>query len=98
MSALHCHLGNMSYRLGKKVPAEVARKALHDSPLASDQLDRMIAHLAANDIDTSTPTLALGDVIRMDPKTDTCIGSNAAAAGALAKRRYREPFVLEDQG
>jgi hypothetical protein len=54
----------MSYRLGKKVPAEVARKALQDSPLASDQLDRMIAHLAPNDIDTSTPTLALGDVSR----------------------------------
>ena len=98
MSALHCHVGNMSYRLGKKVPAEVARKALQDSPLASDQLDRMIAHLAANDIDTSTPTLALGDVIRMDPKTDTCVGPNAAEANALAKRRYREPFVLEDQG
>ncbi len=98
MSALHCHLGNMSYRLGKKVPAEVARRAMQSSPLASEQLDRMIAHLAAHDIDTTNPTLALGDVIRMDPKTDTCIGPNAAAAGALAKRRYREPFVLEDQG
>ncbi len=53
-------------------------------------------YLAANDVDTSTPTLALGDIIRMDPKTDTCIGPNAAAAGALAKRTYREPFVLPD--
>ena len=98
MSALHCHLGNMSYRLGKEVPAEVARKAVQGSPLASDQLDRMIAHLAANGVDTTAPTLALGDAIRMDPKTDTCIGPNAAAAGALAKRTYREPFVLEEQG
>jgi hypothetical protein len=30
----------------------------------------------------------------MDPETDTCIGPNAAAAGALAKRTYRAPFVL----
>jgi len=98
MSALHCHLGNMSYRLGRKVSTEVARKAMQSSPLASDQFDRMIAHLAANDIDTSQPTLALGDVIRMDPKTDTCIGPNAAAANALARRTYRGPFVLEEQG
>jgi hypothetical protein len=91
MSALHCHLGNMSYRLGKQVPAEAARQAVQSSPLASDQLDRMIAHLAANGVDASTPTLALGDVIQMDPRTDTCVGPNAAAASALAKRTYREP-------
>lgn len=98
MSALYCHLGNMSYRLGRKVPAEVGRKAMHSGPLAGEQFDRMVAHLAANGIDTSTPTLALGDVIRMDPETDTCIGPNAAAAGALARRRYREPFVLPESG
>ena len=98
MAALYCHLGNMSYRLGQKAPTEVARKAMQSSPLASEQFDAMIAHLAANDIDTSAPTLALGDVIRMDPKTDTCIGPNAVAANALARRTYRSPFVLEDQG
>jgi len=98
VTALHCHLGNMSYRLGRKVPADVARKALQSSPLASDQLDLMIAHLTANSVDTSAPALALGDVIRMDPKTDTCIGPNADAANALARRRYRQAFVLEDQG
>ncbi len=98
ISALYCHLGNMSYRLGKTVPTEVARKAMQSSPLASEQFDGMVAHLAVNGIDTGTPTLALGDVIRMDPKTDTCVGDNADAANALARRTYRKPFVLEDQG
>jgi predicted dehydrogenase len=97
ISALHCHLGNMSYRLGKTVPAEVARKAMQSSPLASEQFDGMVAHLAVHGIDTSTPTLVLGDAIQMDPRSDTCIGPNAAAAHALARRNYREPFVLEDQ-
>ena len=96
MSALYCHLGNMSYRLGQRVPAEVGRKKMQGSPLASEQFDRMVAHLAANDVDTSTPTLALGDIIRMDPETDTCIGPNAAAAGALARRTWRAPFGLPD--
>jgi predicted dehydrogenase len=95
VSALYCHLGNMSYRLGRTVPTEVARKAMQSSDLAGEQFDLMTAHLAANGVDTSVPTLALGDVIRMDPKTDACIGPNAAAASALARRAYRAPFVLE---
>ena len=93
ISALHCHLGNMSYRLGRKVPTGAARKVMESSTLASDQLDRMVAHLTANGVDTGT--LTLGDTIRMDPKTDTCIGPNAEAANALARRTYRPPFVLE---
>jgi hypothetical protein len=94
VASLYCHLGNMSFRLGRKASAEMARKAVSESSLAREQLDRMIAHLGANGIDTSGPALTVGDVIRMDPETDTCIGPNAAAAGALAKRTYRAPFVL----
>jgi hypothetical protein len=97
MSALYCHLGNMSYRLGQKVTADVGRKAMHSSPLASEQLESMIAHLAANGVDTGKPALTLGGVIQMDALTDTCIGPNAAEANALASRRYREPFVLPEQ-
>jgi predicted dehydrogenase len=95
ISALHCHLGNMSYRLGQKVPAEVAREAMASSELAREQLASMLAHLAAHGVHTSASTLVLGDTIRMDPKTDTCIGPNADAANALARRSYRGPFVLE---
>jgi hypothetical protein len=35
MSALYCQLGNMSYRLGEKVPADVGRKGIATSSLAS---------------------------------------------------------------
>jgi len=96
VSALHCHLGNMSYRLGRKVPAEVAAEAMETSPLAGEQFSRMLAHLAAHGIDTSAPTLVLGDTIRMDPGTDTCIGPNADAANALARGTWRGPFTLDD--
>jgi hypothetical protein len=65
-------------------------------PLASEQLEAMIAHLAANGVDASGPVLTLGAEIRMDAATDTCVGANAAEANALARRRYREPFVLPE--
>jgi predicted dehydrogenase len=94
LSALYCHLGNMSYRLGAKAPAAEGRKAMESSSLAREQLEGMIAHLEANGVDTGTSALTLGDVIRMDPKTEACIGPNAEAASELARRRYREPFVL----
>jgi hypothetical protein len=94
LSALYCHLGNMSYRLGRKVPTAEGRKAVESSPLAREQLEGMVAHLEANGVDTGTSALTLGDVIRMDPKTEVCIGPNAEAASELARRTYREPFVL----
>jgi hypothetical protein len=94
ISALYCHVANMSYRLGRKVPTDVGREAMQDHAFSSEQLDGMLAHLAANGIDTTAPTLTLGGVIRMDPDSDTCIGDNAADANALARRRYREPFTL----
>ena len=96
VSAMYCHLGNMSYRLGERAPTEACRKAMQSSPLASERFVDMVAHLAANDVDTSMPTLTLGDVIRMDPATDTCIGPNADEANALARRGYREPYALPE--
>jgi predicted dehydrogenase len=96
VSALCCHLGNMSYRLGRKVATDEGRKAIATSPLAREQFDGMVAHLTANGVDPSAPTLTLGDVVRLDPKTDICIGPNAEAANALARRTYRAPFVLPE--
>jgi len=96
VSAIYCHLANMSYRLGERAPTEACRKAMQGSPLAGERFDDMIAHLAANGVGAGTPTLTLGDVIRMDPATDACIGPNADAANALARRSYREPFVLRE--
>jgi len=97
MSAIYCHVGNMSYRLGEKVPAKVAGEAIATSPLASERFDSLIAHLSANGIDTSAPALTLGGEIRIDPGTDTCVGPNAAEANALARRSYREPFVVPEE-
>jgi hypothetical protein len=94
LSALYCHLGNMSFRLGAEAPTAEGRKAMESSSLAREQLEGMIAHLEANGVDTGTSTLILGDVIGMDPKTEACIGPNAEAASELARRRYREPFAL----
>lgn len=96
ISALYCHLANMSYRLGQKATADAGRAAMQGSRLASEQLESMIAHLARNDVDTSKPALTLGGLIQMDALTDTCVGPNAAEANALATRRYREPFLLPE--
>ena len=95
MAALYCHLANMSYRLGRKVVTETGREAMQENGPARDQFESVVAHLAANHVDLSSPTLTLGEV-QMDPETETFIGPNAAEADALARRRYREPFVLRE--
>jgi len=95
VSALYCHVANMSYRLGRKAETAAAREAMQASPLASERFESLLKHLAANDVDTSAPALTLGDVIQMDPETDTCVGPNAEQANALTRRPYREPFALK---
>jgi predicted dehydrogenase len=97
VSALYCHLANMSYRLGERAPAREARNAMESSPLATERFESLLAHLMANGVDTDAPTLTVGETIQMDPETDTCVGPNAAAANALSRRSYREPFVVPDR-
>jgi len=97
LTAVYCHTGNMSYRLGKKVATDEARKRMQSSPLATERFDELIEHLKANNIDVGSKTLALGGVIQLDAKTETCTGPNAAAANALAKREYRKPFVIPEE-
>ncbi len=53
LSSALCHLGNISFRLGEKVPAEeIANrlKAVKMSDNAQDTLDQVVEHLASNDV------------------------------------------------
>jgi hypothetical protein len=92
ISSALCHTGNISYRLGKVAAPGELREKLHGNKEALDSLDRLAAHLAANKVDINVDKLALGEFLKMDPKTEKFIDN--AAADKLLTRDYRAPYIV----
>jgi predicted dehydrogenase len=90
-----CHVGNLSYRLGKPTSPEAIGKQLDASPhgeAAREAYDRMRQHLAENEIDLSKTPLTAGPLLRMETDRERFVDN--AAANGLLKREYRAPFVV----
>ena len=92
ISSALCHTGNIAYRLGQKTSPEAIREKLKGNADAADSFDRLATHLAANEVDISMEKLALGEFLKMDPKTEKFIGN--AAADKLLTREYRAPYAV----
>jgi predicted dehydrogenase len=90
-----CHVGNISYLVGKKASPEELREAIKANKEATDSLARMLDHLKLNDVDVNTTKLTLGEFLRMDPKTEKFIGN--AAADKLLSREYRAPYIVPEK-
>ena len=97
LSAALCHMANTSHRLGKKATVDEVRAAIGDNAEMMDSFNRMLEHLAANEVNLEKEPITLGPVLTMDPKTERYVGENSDLANMFIKRNYREPFVVPDQ-
>ncbi|HYW78428.1 MAG TPA: Gfo/Idh/MocA family oxidoreductase [Thermoguttaceae bacterium] len=99
LSASLAHTGTISYRLGEEISVAglkdaVAKLQSNDDSL--ETLDRTISHLEDNGVDLAKTKLTLGPMLKMDPKSETFLGNDAA--NAMLTREYREPFVVPAAG
>jgi predicted dehydrogenase len=101
LSSAGCHLGNISYRLGRHEPLSAARQATSKVPLSNATLDRLEQHLRANQVDLAKTPLSLGPWLTFDATSETITAVGGASSGdareraqALARGSYRAPFVL----
>jgi len=98
-SSALCHLGNISYRLGKQVSAADAKeqiKHVETTDDALDTLDRVMEHLTANKVDMKKSMLQLGQQLNFDPAKETFIDNSTA--DAMLTREYRAPYVVPAAG
>ncbi len=90
-----CHMGNISWRLGKEAtPAQIAEQLgkLKASDYAKEALDRTVQHLQENKVDLEQTKLVLGVELHADGDREAF--ADNADANAFLTREYRKPFVV----
>jgi hypothetical protein len=80
--------------LGEPQTASEIRQSAENNERLRDSLDRMFAHLRANEIDVDQPVVAAGAWLEMDPATERF--TNNPAANELLRRQDRRPFVVPE--
>ncbi|MBP8912781.1 MAG: Gfo/Idh/MocA family oxidoreductase [Phycisphaerae bacterium] len=97
LSSALCHMGNISYRLGKEAarPEIVAR--LEDNSDLAESFERFQEHLLVNGVDVKQTPRVLGPWLTMDPQMERFTGEFAEQANVLVRGTYREPFIVPEQ-
>ena len=93
-----CHIGNISWRLGRtatpdELRAELAKLKVQENVLAT--LDRTLEHLRENEVDLAKTPLTLGAALQLDPAREAFLGN--PNANALLTREYRKPFAVPSE-
>ena len=78
--------------MGKKLAPEAIRERLQDSPEAAETFSRLSEHLTANGVNLETQPLVLGEMLRMDVKTERFVRNDRA--NQLLTREYRKGFEV----
>ena len=92
LSSALCHTGNISCRVGKQSSPDAIRDSIKGSKDAMATFERMREHLAKNNVDCNMEKLAMGEFLKMDPKSERF--TNNSKANELLTRNYRKGFVV----
>ena len=97
LSAAICHMGNISYRVGKEASYEEVNDVFKKDYEVQDALVRISQHLNANGINIREQPVVLGPWLNMDSRTERFTGKYSNEANKYISRDYREPYVVRDQ-
>jgi len=97
ISSALCHMGNISYRLGKTMAVDEIKEMIKSNADLLDSFEWMLKHLEANEVDITPTGATISPMLTMDPKKEQFVGQYSDWANMLIKRNYREPFVVSDQ-
>ncbi len=95
LSSALCHLGNISYRLGKSVPFQEKTKAFGDNKEAYETFARFESHLSDNGINLQQAEYHLGPNLMIDAHAERF--HDSPEANAMLTREYRAPFIVPEK-
>ena len=98
-SSALCHLGNLSYLVGKEKSNKELADAIKSDTYTKDSFARMLEHLKANEVKTDSTQTVVGPMLKIDAKTEMFTGGEstivkAANANPLRKREGRGEFKI----
>jgi predicted dehydrogenase len=93
LSAALCHLGNISYRMGKTAPLGKKPTELVKVREAEEAFVRFEQHLTDNGVPLDKTSFKLGATLTVDPKTET-FTNGSKDANALLSRKPRKGFTV----
>jgi len=97
LSAALCHMGNISYRVGKEASFAEVNDVFRKDFEVLDALERVKQHLGSNGLDVKKLPVVLGPWLNMDSRTERFTGNYSQEANKYVSREYREPYVIRDQ-
>ena len=96
LSAALCHLGNISYRLGEKVPGTTPLPSCCDNEEVQKSWARIKSGLKdALGLDLASTEYQLGRMLEFDAEKEQFVGDEEA--NKLLTREYREPYVVPEK-
>jgi hypothetical protein len=87
-----CHVGNISYRLGRAAPLDQQRKQVGDLACWREMFDRYVKYVDGLGVDPNTSTL--GPWLECDSEKE-CIKDNPKA-NEIVRGFYRKPFEVPE--
>ncbi len=87
-----CHVGNISYRLGRAAPLDQQRKQVGDMPCWREMFERYVRYVDGLGVDPDTSTL--GPWLECDTEHE-CINDNPKA-NEIVRGFYRKPFEVPE--
>jgi len=98
-SSALCHLGNVSYLLGKEKTNKDLAEAVKADKNTQESLNRTLEHLKANNVDTDASKTVVGPMLQIDGKSEMFVGSDQAVVAAanknpLLKRAGRGAYAI----
>lgn len=87
-----CHVGNISYRLGRHASEAEIRQQIGELPPFLEMFDRYVTHLKAHEVPVEESTL--GPWLQCDVANERFVDN--AAANELVRGFYRAPFVVPE--
>ena len=90
-----CHIGNISWRLGRPAsPNEIRQElvGLKAQENVRETFDRTLEHLRENNVDLNQTKLRLGELLHLNPEREAFVAN--PRADAFLNREYRKPFVV----
>lgn len=97
LSSALCHMGNVSYRLGKETSRDEVMEIIKGNKEMVDSFERLQEHLLVNGVDIKETPRILGPWLKMDTVNERFVGQFSEQANELVKRKYRKPFVVPEQ-